>query len=226
MPLKIGPGKVGQQFNDTLATIRAKARRTLDAQAIDWLRAARYKVMRQLEASYHQLEQTRDTPASQPAYVDPAKSLVLRTDPLPNPLSPYSSAFQSNLRVLMKDCGFQHCSVGTMAAQPEWGICIIIRFPAQLPPLPQILHVEDEFSRRATAQEGDKAVVGASNATNFGRLIDVRAENSSAPQGHASSSRKRPRVASPDAGGGRRLRSATRANSSATRSGNMRRREE
>ncbi|KAJ7192793.1 hypothetical protein GGX14DRAFT_406008 [Mycena pura] len=51
MPLKIGPGKVGQQFSDTLATIRDEAHRTLHARAIDWLKAARYMVMRQLEAS-------------------------------------------------------------------------------------------------------------------------------------------------------------------------------
>ncbi|KAJ7192791.1 hypothetical protein GGX14DRAFT_577788 [Mycena pura] len=227
MPLKIGPGKVGQQFNDTLATIRDEAHRTLRAQAIDWLKAARYKLMRQLEAryvnpvplsvsvpnvlarSFRQLEQSRDTPASQPAYVDPAKSLQLSTDPLPPPLFPYSSAFQNNLRDLLRDCGFHYYNVVMPAAQPD-RIFIIIGFPAQLPPLPQTLHVEDEISR-ATAQEGCKPVADAFSATTVGRIVDVRSESSSAPRGNPSGSRKRPRVASPaveegsDAGGSRRL---------------------
>ncbi|KAJ7192794.1 hypothetical protein GGX14DRAFT_479544 [Mycena pura] len=227
MPLKIDLKKVGQLFKDTIAAMRDEAPtvEALEPQAIDWLKAARYNVMRQLEASYYQLEQTRNTPASQPAYVDPTQSLQLTTDPVPKSLSPYSIAFQNNLRSLMMDCGFQDCRVSL--PRPQLPIYIWMKFPALLlpPPQPQFLHVEDEFSRsaRGGSQKDDKAAVGTFTATNFGRLlIDARGE-SGAPRGKASGSRKRRRGASPEVkeesdagGGGRRLRSTTRATSSAT----------
>ncbi|KAJ7192790.1 hypothetical protein GGX14DRAFT_593810 [Mycena pura] len=224
MPPKIDLKKVGQLYKDTIAAIRDEAPtvEALEPQAIDWLKAARYNVMRQLEASYYQLKQTRANPANQPAYVDPRQSLQLNTDPVPKLLSPYCTAFQNNLRGLMTDCGFQNCTVSQL--YPEWAIYICINFPTLLlpPPPPQTLHVEDEFSRpaRGGSQKDDKAAVGTFTATNFGRLLmDARGE-SGTPRG--SGSRKRHRAASAevkeesDAGGGRRLRSTTRATSSAT----------
>ncbi|KAJ7111769.1 hypothetical protein C8R44DRAFT_798620 [Mycena epipterygia] len=165
--------KVGELFEETLAAIRdgTPDNEALEPQALAWLKDARYKIMRQVEASYYKLARSRDAPLSQPIWVNPSRSLYLRTDPIPTILIPYVHLFSANLVTLMKDCGFQDCSPVDSMNQ----LSLVIRFPirprvAQDPPvLPEILHVEDEFS--GMAEGGCKPINGGFSATDFGRLL-------------------------------------------------------
>ncbi|KAJ7913149.1 hypothetical protein B0H13DRAFT_2326545 [Mycena leptocephala] len=141
---------VAKLFNDTIAAIRDDTPdfKALEPQAIEWLKAARYKLMRDLEQEYYKLDRARDTPMSQPAWaLDPAKAIHLQPAPLPTVLQAYRPVIRDNILTLLKDCGFTHCS--SPALDPGW-MFFQIRFPAQVaaaPPPP--LYVKDEFSRLA-----------------------------------------------------------------------------
>ncbi|KAJ7929719.1 hypothetical protein B0H13DRAFT_1963721 [Mycena leptocephala] len=146
----------------------------LEPQAIEWLKAARYKLMRDLEQEYYKLERARDTPMSQPAWaLDPAQAIFLQPVPLPTVLNAYCPAIH---------CGFNHCS--SPALDPSW-MFFQIHFPAQVaaaPPPPQQpppLYVKDEFSRLAKGGAvKSHPGVGGFSGSNFARLLtDARGEN-------------------------------------------------
>ncbi|KAJ7143862.1 hypothetical protein C8R44DRAFT_973685 [Mycena epipterygia] len=218
--------KVGKLFAETLATIRDNNpdKEGLEPQAIEWLKAQRYNIMRQIEASYYQLDRSRDTPLSQPSWVNPSQPLYVITAPIPGVLKSYEPAFVENLATLMKDCGFQNSSTRDSLGL---GICVTIYFPAgprvaapNPPAAPQRLLVEDEFSRMAgkNSQGDRKPSVSAFAATDFARLLEGTREES-ASNSKATTSKKRrasgPVKAESD-DEGPRLRSVTRASSAAT----------
>ncbi|KAJ7017970.1 hypothetical protein C8F04DRAFT_1153615, partial [Mycena alexandri] len=167
--------QVAKLFNDTIAVIRDDIPdvEALQPQAIEWLKAARYQLMRDIEAQFYSLEKSRHTPLSQPGWaVDPAQSLYTHTVELPTVLDPYSNAIASNLSTLLQDCGFEHCSC---TKSFTGGFQILIHFPAQLPaapqpqPLPLTMEVEDEFSQ--TRGGNRQARTGAFGGTHFARLL-------------------------------------------------------
>ncbi|KAJ7154907.1 hypothetical protein C8R43DRAFT_1126292 [Mycena crocata] len=166
MATPVDLGQVGKLFNDTLAVIRDETPQ-MDAlilpEAIVWLKDARYKMMREIEASYYKLELSRRAPLTQPIWVDPSKELLILTPKIPTVLTPFGDSFTNNLLALLKTCGFQHCS-GFFSCSD---ILLAIRFPAQLgpanPPIPRNLHVEDEFSQPMRNTRF--------SASNFARLL-------------------------------------------------------
>jgi hypothetical protein len=191
---------VAKLFNDTIAAIRDDTPdfKALEPQAIEWLKAARYKLMRDLEqecvdfkylhipsytsSRYYTLERSRDTPMSQPAWaLDPAQAIFLQPVPLPTVLNAYRSAIRENLLTLLKDCGFNHCS--SPALDPSW-MFFQIHFPAQVaaapppPRQPPPLYVKDEFSRLAKGGAvKSRPGVGGFSGSNFARLLtDARGE--------------------------------------------------
>ncbi|KAJ6514729.1 hypothetical protein DFH09DRAFT_1431530 [Mycena vulgaris] len=176
--------KVGRLFDETLAAIRDSTdTEALEPLAIAWLKDARYKCMRQVEASYYELARSRDTPLSLPTWVDPSQFLFLETGAIPTILLPYFTLFSENLVKLMKSCGFHTCD----SIQTGSGILLTIKFPTRprvapgsTSTLPKILDVEDEFSgmEEGVAQEDHKQGVGRFGATDFGRLLmDARSES-------------------------------------------------
>ncbi|KAJ7660253.1 hypothetical protein DFH06DRAFT_1472319 [Mycena polygramma] len=176
--------QVGKLFDDTVSAIREDTpdMATLEPQALEWLKAARYKLMRDIESAYYKLQRSRNTPLEQPAWaVDPSQKLFLETAQLPTVLLPFLCAIESNLLALLKDCGFHHCTSYT----DRDGVAFWIRFPEQLAPAgakkkpSQTLYVQDEFSQRREEGEGKRGnAPGPFSASEFGRLlIDARGEN-------------------------------------------------
>ncbi|KAJ7681356.1 hypothetical protein B0H17DRAFT_1205886 [Mycena rosella] len=159
--------KVGQLFDETMNAIRDGTPDTndLEPQAIAWLKDARYKVMRKIEARYVAL----DAPLFQPGWVNPSKKLLVVSDQIPIVLLPYSQLFTDNLVTLLKDCGFQVS--GDVIDYTCSLVFLSIRFPLrprvtqEHPALPKILRVEDEFSGAAGA-EGN-----GFSASKFGQLL-------------------------------------------------------
>jgi hypothetical protein len=103
--------------------------KALEPQAIEWLKAARYKLMRDLEQAilififlpsytsprYYKLERARDTPMSQPAWaLDPAQGIFLQPVPLPTVLNAYRPAIRENSSRSSKIVAL------TTAAVPPW----------------------------------------------------------------------------------------------------------
>ncbi|KAF7357938.1 hypothetical protein MVEN_00840400 [Mycena venus] len=240
--------QVGQLFHQTIAAMRDDTpdMATLKPQAIEWLKATRLKLMRDIEQAYYSLENSRNTPLSQPAWaLDPAQPLYLTTNSFPPVLEPFRQAILNNLGALLRDCGFEHISSSALGS---W-INLSIYFPAQLTGAPaarnapQTLFVEDEFSRPASGRK--KIGGGTFAAGNFGRLlIDARGEsgntsgtvkeeeeNTSGSNPGGSKKRRRASRTTKEEGEeendvrvkeegdeteGRRLRSATRASSAVT----------
>jgi hypothetical protein len=114
--------QVVKLFNHTLAAIRnnTPSNEAPEPQAIAWLKDARYKLMRDIEAayvrrngfvfflilvhSYYKLERSRHAPLSQPEWaVDPSKRLYLFTPDLPIVLELYRGAIVENLLRLLRD---------------------------------------------------------------------------------------------------------------------------
>ncbi|KAJ7190827.1 hypothetical protein GGX14DRAFT_603395 [Mycena pura] len=168
--------QVGALFNNTIAAIRdgTPTIEELEPQAIEWLKGARYKIMRELESKYYELARSRERPLSHPEWLNPAKKLVLRTDDIPMVLSSYSQAMMENILALLQACDFQHCSGDIVSGSTYTSILFSIRFPMQLSAAApknghargaprRILHVEDEFATRANG--------GPFSGTDFGRLI-------------------------------------------------------
>ncbi|KAJ7252134.1 hypothetical protein B0H12DRAFT_1234010 [Mycena haematopus] len=191
--------QVGKLFTDIVVTIRDDTP-DLDALqplALGWLKAARYRLMRDVEQEYYELERTRNTPLSQPSWaVDPAKPLAFYTNKVPTVLEPYRSAMSDNLNSLLKDCGF----LSRLAPCGD-RICLRVNFPAQVaaaPQVPRTLHVEDEFSRPRDVRE--RIDTGTFGAGNFARLLaDARNEGAagdSSGSGSDSSADKKSRRAS------------------------------
>ncbi|KAJ7119261.1 hypothetical protein C8R43DRAFT_960191 [Mycena crocata] len=183
---------VGKLFADTLAAIRDETpdNEALKPEAIVWLKDARYSVMRKIEASYYELERSRDAPMKRPAWADdPNSPLMIFTDAVPTLLKPFERAFQDNILKLMLACGFHNCTV----LPNYFGLYISISFPAQVAAAPaevvQTLEVEDEFS--AMERNSRRRISGAFGASDFARLlVDVRADNQSGA-GTQSPSKKR-----------------------------------
>ncbi|KAJ7167911.1 hypothetical protein C8R46DRAFT_1094487 [Mycena filopes] len=173
--------QVTELFNTTIAAMRDEApgADALEAQAIAWLKEARYKLMRELEKRFYALEATRDDPSSWPVWaMDPTEPLVLVCDPIPGVFRPYAAAMHANLLALLKnDCGFEHCE-----SLPLTGVnAFTIYFPDQvgaLPPAsrgPREFVVQDQFLRPGDGQ-------ARIDAASFAELImDVRGEETEAP---------------------------------------------
>ncbi|KAJ7261468.1 hypothetical protein C8J57DRAFT_1719706 [Mycena rebaudengoi] len=235
--------QVGKLFEDTLAAIRDDAPDidTLEPQAIAWLKASRYKIMREIETAYYTLERSRDTPLSHPQWVDPSGSIFISTDYIPVPLYPFKKEFCTNVASLMNDCGFSNCTVSSI--MPTF-ISVQIAFPfrpqvaAHPGPaaVPRPLPVEDEFSRMGDgAPAGDrKPCVGGFAATDFVHLLvdaraDTRGKESSASATTSGTNKRRraSRTVKDEIDDEEpRLRSVTRASSASTlrsSSGNLRR---
>ncbi|KAJ7849582.1 hypothetical protein B0H13DRAFT_2088457 [Mycena leptocephala] len=179
-----GLNQVAKLFNDIIAVTRDETPdiAALEPQAVAWLKDARNKLMRDIEAAYHELWLSRKTPLSQPPWtVNPAKSLYLRTNELPAVLEPYRQAIADNLFQFLKDCGFQHCRL-TLRTPLFGSIAFNIHFSPQVAAAPhqdppQTLDVEYNFSQLALGGER----IGSVDAfASFGRrLIHARRESSS-----------------------------------------------
>ncbi|KAJ7190826.1 hypothetical protein GGX14DRAFT_579518 [Mycena pura] len=164
--------QVGALFNNTIAVIRDETPtiEELEPQAIEWLKGARYKIMRELESKYYELARSRGRPLSHPDWLHPANKLDLTTDAVPVVISSYSQAMIENILALLRACGFQHCT-GRVSLFSS--LTFFIRFPMQVSAAapekdhaggaPRILHVEDEFTTRANGEPF--------SGTDFGRLI-------------------------------------------------------
>ncbi|KAJ6505651.1 hypothetical protein C8R47DRAFT_1209614 [Mycena vitilis] len=106
--------QVGRLFDDTISAIREDTpdMATLEPQALEWLKAARYKLMRDVESAFYELQRSRNAPLKQPAWaLNPFQTLVFFTARLPEVLKPFRGAIRDNLLTLLKDCGFHHCTV-------------------------------------------------------------------------------------------------------------------
>ncbi|KAJ7681348.1 hypothetical protein B0H17DRAFT_1076455 [Mycena rosella] len=220
--------QVGQLFKDTLVAVRDQApdNDTLEPAAIEWLKAARCAIMRQIEQAYYSLDRTRDTPFSQPVWVNPTHELFACASGIPVVLFPYGEAFRANIATLMADCGFDKCRTSYSGDNVYVNISFPVppRVAAGDPPAaPRALQVDDEFSRMAAgAPRGDsKSAVGGFGATNFARLLTAaRVEDPAASSGTKSGTgnkRRASRVVKDEIEDeGPRLRSMTRASSAAT----------
>ncbi|KAJ7788424.1 hypothetical protein B0H14DRAFT_261906 [Mycena olivaceomarginata] len=85
--------------------------KSLEPMAIEWLKGARAKLMSDLEAEYHTLEQSLNNPLLRPHWaVDPAQSLLLVTGHarLPPVLALYAQAIGNNILAMLHACGFEH----------------------------------------------------------------------------------------------------------------------
>ncbi|KAJ7673868.1 hypothetical protein DFH06DRAFT_1318984 [Mycena polygramma] len=228
---------VGKLFDDTLAAIEAEipTNRALKPEAIEWLKAARYKLMRDVEQAYYQLEASRNT-LSRPVWANRQAPLYLCTSMVPTLLEAYRPAFGDNLRQLLQSCGFPIPGPGLGVA--GGAIIFAITFAAELTAPPQNrgaedappaqLHIDDEFSKLA---EGGKCV-SAFAARNFGQLlVDARRDDPGVGGSTSGTKKKRRRPSrtpkdesDPEPTGKeevddderRRLRSVTRATSAAT----------
>ncbi|KAJ7772213.1 hypothetical protein B0H16DRAFT_1880928 [Mycena metata] len=241
MPPAFDLKQVAKLFNDTITAIRDDAAdlEALEPQAIEWLKAARYKLMRDVEAAFYPLRTSLNAPLTQPAWaLNPAQPLTFSTAQVPAALAPYTQAFFSNLLALLKACGFEHCS----SLGECLGLHLNVYFPAQVaapPPPPRTqpltLEVEDEFSRAAA---GRARPGGAFGGTNFARLLaQARGDSDAAAKG--SKKRRAPKKEGDDGSASKtaapakrrrtigvkkeesddeqpRLRSVTRASSAAT----------
>ncbi|KAK7001355.1 hypothetical protein R3P38DRAFT_3048694 [Favolaschia claudopus] len=202
MPATFDLKQVGKLFNDTIAAIRDDTPDldALEPQAIEWLKAARYQLMRDIEQQYYSLERTRDTPTSQPAWaVDPTQKLYLDTKALPPVLSPFRTTITHNLTGLLTACGFQATGFGFYGSPY---ISIQISFPAQLaatgaqPQAQRTLHIDDEFSC-AGGKGGKRKRIGSGpfTAGNFARLMiennDAAASGNSEKSDSGSSAKRR-----------------------------------
>ncbi|KAJ6628491.1 hypothetical protein B0H10DRAFT_1990143 [Mycena sp. CBHHK59/15] len=225
MPPRTNPvdlKQVGKLFKDTLASMRGDA---LDAdelqpEAIAWLKAARCKIMLQIQDAFYQLDRARDTPLSQPHWVDPAYPLYVYADPVPVVLRQYQNAFRNNVAALMLECAFENCTTAFTSNT----LYVSIVFPAA-PRIAaaalQTLDVDDEFSRMVEGAKADrKPAIGAFAATDFARLLGAaRGEGSGGSKSGAAKKRRAPseiKDESEDEAEGLRLRSMTRASSTAT----------
>ncbi|KAJ7613618.1 hypothetical protein DFH06DRAFT_1242434 [Mycena polygramma] len=174
--------QVGRLFDDTISAIREDTpdMATLEPQALEWLKEARYKLMRDIESAFYELQRSRNAPLKQPAWaLNPSQTLALLTAKLPEVLKPFRGAIGDNLLILLKDCGFHHCT-NSLYAGPEF--FLQIRFPAQVASAgakngpSRKLYVEDEFSQRR--EEGRDNAPGPFSASEFGRLLtDARGES-------------------------------------------------
>ncbi|KAJ7261519.1 hypothetical protein C8J57DRAFT_1514045 [Mycena rebaudengoi] len=222
-PRRLDLKQVGKLFKDTLAEMVNVAQDfdTLEPVAIEWLRAARLKMMRQIEA--RRLDNARKQ-FRVPDWVDPGRGLIVLSDVVAQPLRPYVPAFCDNLRELLTACDFSTFSV--TFERYFFMIMVSITFPAQQRIAAHAhgaaaakLYVDDEFARMAegTAQQDRKPGAGAFSATNFARLL---ADETAPPRNAAAGSNKRRRSSRTVKEEGEeedtRLRSVTRASSAAT----------
>ncbi|KAK7042748.1 hypothetical protein R3P38DRAFT_2892048 [Favolaschia claudopus] len=185
--------QVAKLFNDAITTIRDDTP-DLEGEAVAWLKKARYKLMRDIETSFYELEKSIQAPLLRPAWaVDPASSLSLLTDCYPAILKPYYSQMGDNLLQLLKDCGFHHAVWSEGGGVMDDRFFFYISFPLQLTeagtsPARQdekTLYVEDEFSALAQGK-ADNHNTGSGNSlsgTRFGRLLIESREDNGAASG-------------------------------------------
>ncbi|KAJ7612201.1 hypothetical protein FB45DRAFT_940085 [Roridomyces roridus] len=225
--------QVAKLFDDTLSQVRAQ-NGNLHGDAVNWLKDARKAIMRDIEKEYYVLAQSVANPLSRPAWADGVTPLTLLSSPIPPALNAYTPAFTDNLTNLLVDCGFK------ASARPFTNILINIVFPApppmaargKPPVVPKTMEVEDEFSKFSKKnQSKNKKLKGGEDedekkpvfmAEGFGRILSTVREGtkSEAPENSSLSSvgkkRGRAAVKQEEDTDGRRLRSATRASSTAT----------
>ncbi|KAJ7612204.1 hypothetical protein FB45DRAFT_1009414 [Roridomyces roridus] len=227
--------QVAKLFDDTISQIRAE-NGNLRGDAVDWLKAARKKVMNGLERSYSELAQSVGNPLLRPAWIDGATSLALYSDEIPPAMAAYTPAFVDNLQNLLVDCGFNASAQGL--GVPFYKIVIEIMFPAPPPGVaqgavvPRTMEVDDEFSKFSKKKnhgnnksknkkggEDEDEKKPAFMAEGFGQLLTTVREGtkSEAPEDSVGKKRRRTAVKQEEEDtDGRRLRSATRASSTAT----------
>ncbi|KAJ6582594.1 hypothetical protein DFH09DRAFT_1360433 [Mycena vulgaris] len=225
MPTPVDLKQVGKLFKDTLAAMRGDGLdvKELEPQAIASLKAARCKIMLQIKDAFY------------PAY--PLYAFTV-SDPVPVVLRQYQDAFRNNIAALMLECAFESC---TTAYTLNAILCVTITFPApppriaapQTPDAPQTLDVDDEFSRMAGGanRAARSHSVGAFAATDFARLLGTARGQGQGAGGSGSGATKKRRASgkikdendlieikddSEDEAEGPRLRSMTRATSTAT----------
>ncbi|KAJ7141652.1 hypothetical protein C8R46DRAFT_1046864 [Mycena filopes] len=192
--------QVGRLFNDTIAVLRDDTS-DVEPEAMAWLKAARYTLMRGLEKEYYALERSRTEPLKRPGWaLDPACQLILETDGFPALLAPHRTAIQANLLALMSACGFHHCVV-VNTARP---MLLVITFPAQLTAGPQsgtsasprgALKVQDEFSRMG----GEEARNGGFSASRFAQLLTETRQNARAEAATVTTSDSEPETSTTSA---------------------------
>ncbi|KAJ7613647.1 hypothetical protein DFH06DRAFT_1344595 [Mycena polygramma] len=168
------PENAGRLFNNSVSAIRTDSGDVgrYEAEAIEWLKAARYKLMRDLAIAYDTLRKSLDAPMLQPAWaVDPAHELALMTDQLPAALALYHVAIGANLLMLLKASGFEAIEGPRYSTNGYFHFYLTFPAPNMRPQEPRSIHVEDKFSQveRGTSN-------GAITASDFHRLIDARRE--------------------------------------------------
>ncbi|KAJ6627679.1 hypothetical protein B0H10DRAFT_1993719 [Mycena sp. CBHHK59/15] len=171
--------EVGALFNHCISKVRAESQALdLEPMAVEWLKAARFMLMKDIEKQYYRL--ANSAPENRPSWaLDPAKTLIVYTENPPILLKPYFPAFDANLLALLHVCGF-HATSSTHCSAVEERFYFHISFPAQLGDgatehaAPRTLYVDDEFSRPAdgNTHSGAKAVeAGPFMSSAFGRLL-------------------------------------------------------
>ncbi|KAJ7141647.1 hypothetical protein C8R46DRAFT_1233774 [Mycena filopes] len=174
---------IARLFTTAIEAIR-KDTPNVEPQAIEWLKAARHALIRDIEKAYYTLEQSRNTPLTQPAWAaDPTRPLLLWTDVPPAVLRPYSAAMATNLLTLLKDCGFTRVEGPFKLVNGT--ISFGIRFPSHgsrppSPDLSRLIHLEDEFSN------SDLPLTG----TLFSRLLREARKQTAAKSAPAAAARK------------------------------------
>ncbi|KIM89329.1 hypothetical protein PILCRDRAFT_813260 [Piloderma croceum F 1598] len=157
MPLDMK--QIAGLFNDCIETIRNEKHNNLEQMAIDWLRDARYKLMRDIETEYYKLAASIANPTQQQGWaLYPHDKLTIHTIRYASILRLYATAITNNIQELMDTCGFN--STVTAINASEYGFCSVdIKFPARLrnEDIPRTLRVKDSI---------DTAV-----ASSFARLI-------------------------------------------------------
>ncbi|KIM74423.1 hypothetical protein PILCRDRAFT_828272, partial [Piloderma croceum F 1598] len=152
-------------FNDVdcIETIRNEKHDNLEQMAIDWLRDARYQLMRSIEVEYYKLAASIDNPTRQRSWaLYPRDRLSISTNRHPPILRPYSTAIRNNIQELMDACGFNSTVTAIQVSETGGFYSVDIKFPARLTDgrnghIPRTLHVKD--------------TIDTTVASNFARLI-------------------------------------------------------
>ncbi|GLB40754.1 hypothetical protein LshimejAT787_0806250 [Lyophyllum shimeji] len=121
---------VSALFNDCIAMVRSRPAENLDSAAEEWLKDARYQIMKEIERSYRELANNTNDPLNVPHWaIDPSEPLIIFSKEHSRVLDGYRTTFKEEFAKLMTECGFTaevksfHHRQGTMYS-------IRIRFPA------------------------------------------------------------------------------------------------
>ena len=177
-------------FNDCIETIRNENYDNLEQMAIDWLKDARYQLMRKIEAEYetlilstpncgahsflfigryYKLAASRKNPTQQRSWaLNSHEHLSVLTISHPPILRPYATAIRNNIKALMDGCGF-HSTVSTLGFSDHGdSYAVHIHFPDRL---------TDARNKRIPRTLLVKDAIDTTVASNFARLIEGGDEN-------------------------------------------------